>query len=163
MIRYVLCIVGCGPQEALLYPMVRKTRPEWQAGLLNFPGGKIHDHEPMATAASREFLEETGVLIAQTKWRQIAVLRRDHDFEMHVLFAWDHMALMAQTMTDETVFLLSRAEILIPELFGHKLVSNASWLLALSRDTDGFDLVATYPAHAATARAKAVSTEEGFQ
>jgi 8-oxo-dGTP diphosphatase len=40
--------------------LVRKNRPQWQAGLLNGVGGKIEKGENPSYAMEREFKEETG-------------------------------------------------------------------------------------------------------
>ena len=41
--------------------LIRKRRPEWQAGRLNGPGGKLRDGEAPLAGMQREFHEETGV------------------------------------------------------------------------------------------------------
>lgn len=45
--------------------LLRKTRPAWQAGLLNGPGGAVEPGEQPLQAMRREFREETGVDVAQ--------------------------------------------------------------------------------------------------
>src|SRR5262245_46641476 len=52
--------------------LLRKTRPAWQAGKLNGPGGHIEDGESDIDAMRREFLEEVGYKI--TDWTSFAVL-----------------------------------------------------------------------------------------
>src|SRR5271157_1502939 len=47
--------------------VIRKTKPEWQAGLLNCVGGKIEPGEDIEMAMIREFREETGVSIGGWK------------------------------------------------------------------------------------------------
>jgi 8-oxo-dGTP diphosphatase len=41
--------------------LIEKNRPEWQAGLLNGPGGKIEPGETTLEAIRREFREEAGL------------------------------------------------------------------------------------------------------
>lgn len=50
--------------------LIRKNRPQWQAGKLNGVGGHIEDGETPIKAMMREFLEETGVRI--TSWHKFA-------------------------------------------------------------------------------------------
>jgi 8-oxo-dGTP diphosphatase len=40
--------------------LIRKTRPDWQAGKLNGIGGKMEPGEEAYAAMEREFMEETG-------------------------------------------------------------------------------------------------------
>lgn len=41
--------------------LILKSKPAWQAGLLNLPGGKIEQGESPIEAARRELKEETGL------------------------------------------------------------------------------------------------------
>jgi 8-oxo-dGTP pyrophosphatase MutT (NUDIX family) len=59
MVRYV---AGFGIyREKGLVLLVRKTKPDWQAGLLNAVGGKVDGDELFAVAMRREYREETGI------------------------------------------------------------------------------------------------------
>lgn len=50
--------------------LIRKNKPDWQAGLLNGIGGKVEVGECPAVAMDREFLEETGVrFMGGPDWR----------------------------------------------------------------------------------------------
>lgn len=70
MTEYVLCVVRT-PDGVLL---VRKARPEWQRGKLNFPGGRIEPSEGPTEAAVRETYEETGVELDPLKWDHAATI-----------------------------------------------------------------------------------------
>lgn len=61
--EYVLVYVQEQSDNVLL---VRKKSPEWQAGKLNLPGGKIEEGESPTQAAEREFVEETGYLLVSS-------------------------------------------------------------------------------------------------
>lgn len=52
--------------------LIRKSKPAWQAGLLNGVGGKIEDGERPHEAMVREFQEETGAIIPD--WNHIGNL-----------------------------------------------------------------------------------------
>lgn len=50
--------------------LIRKRRPDWQAGLLNGVGGRMEESDASAEdAMEREFLEETGVTVPAASWR----------------------------------------------------------------------------------------------
>lgn len=51
--------------------LIEKQKPEWQKGLLNFPGGKIEEGERPAECASREFVEEAALNIPVDLWHSI--------------------------------------------------------------------------------------------
>lgn len=69
---YVAGFVFDGLGQIVL--LIEKRRPKWQAGLLNGIGGSIEPGESPAQAMSREFLEEAGVTVNPSAWRDIAVL-----------------------------------------------------------------------------------------
>jgi 8-oxo-dGTP diphosphatase len=48
--------------------LIRKTKPDWQAGKLNGVGGKVKRGEAAQHAMEREFQEATGATV--TDWKQ---------------------------------------------------------------------------------------------
>ncbi len=60
--------------------MVRKSKPAWQAGLLNGIGGKVERLEIPVEAMVREFKEETGIDTVVTDWRLVLSLHDKRDF-----------------------------------------------------------------------------------
>lgn len=48
--------------------LIQKSRPEWQKGKLNLPGGHIEDDEDGPLCVAREFEEEAGVWILPEEW-----------------------------------------------------------------------------------------------
>ena len=79
--------------------LIRKTKPEWQAGLLNGVGGKIEPDEGALTAMYREFKEETGV--ENVEWKPYLTLQTPHS-EIHFFRATGNVHLCVST-TEETV------------------------------------------------------------
>lgn len=58
-------LVGCRPRQVVL------------AGFHEFPGGKLRPGEDAATAAARECLEETGLVVTAGE----CLMRVEHDYE----------------------------------------------------------------------------------
>lgn len=54
--------------------LIRKLRPEWQRGKLNGVGGLLNIGERIVHAMRREFWEETGVDIEESRWRRFGCL-----------------------------------------------------------------------------------------
>lgn len=123
--------------------LVRKNRPEWQAGRLNGPGGKVEEVsrdktgglyrlESPEQAMAREFLEETGVEIVADRWRHRVTLRGD-GWSVHFLTAdalWEEVEL-AVTLAEKSDEPMELYEV-------HRLpadvVPNVRWLLPLCLD-----------------------------
>jgi 8-oxo-dGTP diphosphatase len=69
MIKYVLGF--CFSPELDRVVLIKKNRPEEQAGKLNGVGGKVEKGEFPLQAMVREFLEETGKLTESKDWRHM--------------------------------------------------------------------------------------------
>lgn len=82
--------------------LIRKNRPNWQAGKWNGVGGKIEltDKSPVH-AMQREFQEETGVPFV-SNWNHFATLRGANDV-IYVYRTFDESIEHATTVTDEEV------------------------------------------------------------
>lgn len=83
--RMVTCLVFSKPvrcvdetvtelNRAPMALLVRKTKPQWQAGLWNGPGGEANFGESSAHAATRELQEETRLDVSPSAWRHVATL-----------------------------------------------------------------------------------------
>lgn len=55
--------------------LIRKNRPEWQAGKMNGIGGKIEHAEGIRSAMAREFKEECGIDTDPLQWTTFYVER----------------------------------------------------------------------------------------
>ncbi|HEU4584516.1 MAG TPA: NUDIX domain-containing protein [Gemmatimonadaceae bacterium] len=109
--------------------LMRRTRPAWQAGRVNALGGKIHPGESAVTAASREVLEEAGVLVPEAAWREVVVWH-DPVYRMHVLSAFHEAAASVRTAEDQEVFLADASD--LPA----ESIDNLRWLIPLALDRD---------------------------
>lgn len=72
MTNYVIGFAFTGNSVVL----IKKNRPEWQAGKLNGIGGKIEIHELPERTMVREFQEEAGVWVDH--WKKRGVMIFDH-------------------------------------------------------------------------------------
>jgi 8-oxo-dGTP diphosphatase len=82
--------------------LIRKQKPEWQAGMLNGVGGKVGDNiagETPEQAIDREFQEEAGV--TGLNWQKFMTLTTPHS-ELHFFRAVGNVH-RAQTQTAEDV------------------------------------------------------------
>lgn len=67
--------------------LVRKTHPEWQAGLMNAVGGEIEPGETPLEAAVREFREETGWGVSPAHMDQFCS-EHGPGYEVHFFRHW---------------------------------------------------------------------------
>lgn len=64
--------------------LMKKARPDWQAGRINGVGGKCKPGEHHDSAMVREFNEETGLHVPTASWHNYAVL---DEFD-HVVYVY---------------------------------------------------------------------------
>lgn len=108
--------------------LIKKTRPKWQAGNYNFPGGKIEDGEPPRISISREFKEETGLTIPTHIWRSIGTIYNGDSRYRVLIFAGIYNSFQhgeAVSMTDELIE-WHQCNSLPPNI-----ITNLSWLVPL--------------------------------
>lgn len=129
MKRYVLGFAF--NEELTQVALIRKNRPEWQAGHLNGIGGKVEEGENLYDAMCREFREETGVnLIA---WEHVIRMSEDEDWAVSVWAYYGADLSELKTMTDEEVGVYNVSDILTDK---EEIISNLKWLIALCLDID---------------------------
>jgi 8-oxo-dGTP diphosphatase len=108
--------------------LVRKNKPEWQAGLWNGIGGKREGDEPWDEAMTREFHEETGVHIAAEGWQHTVTLFNDW-FELRVFRAFSDQVADVRTMEEEEI-----AAVPLTDLASLPTIPNLRWLVPLQLD-----------------------------
>lgn len=110
--------------------LIRKNRPEWQAGKLNGVGGKIEDGDVDGYAAMcREFREETGVETMPDDWAYYLTLKSDFGY-VQFFYAFDDRFMEAKTQSDEQVEIIS----VDFDLIKQQSISNLMWLIAIALD-----------------------------
>lgn len=107
--------------------LVQKTRPKWQAGLLNAIGGKLDDGEQPLVGMIREFKEETGI---NTDFSHFAT-ERGRDYTVHFFRSeWLYNAPTVPITNDVGERLLWCP---LPRI-GMPMVGNLHWLIPLAQD-----------------------------
>ena len=122
---YVLALLFTADAREVV--LVRKTRPAWQAGRVNAPGGKLHDGENVLHGARREVREEAGVDI--DGWEEFLVWR-DPEYRLRAVRAFDDAARHARMAEDQEVF-LAPDDALPPNV-----IDNLRWIIPLALDRD---------------------------
>jgi 8-oxo-dGTP diphosphatase len=125
MTEYVLGFMfGNNRQEVLL---IRKNRPDWQAGKLNGIGGKVEAGELPYQAMIREFEEEAGVPL--TGWNNFGTMRvGDAIVYLYSSFESDSFD-KARSMTDEEIERVNINTLSNPCL---NLLPNLLWLVPMA-------------------------------
>lgn len=110
--------------------LIRKNKPEWQAGRFNGVGGKIEHGETPIEAMKREFEEEAGVLISD--WAPFITLSFSNGvrvyFFRHIL-SDDHTCHI-KSQTDEKVYWCA----MLPSGYvpGKDMLPNLKWLIPMA-------------------------------
>lgn len=87
--------------------LIRKKRPDWQAGKWNGIGGHREGAEQPVEAMVREFEEETGVKTHVVQWRKVGWMRDLGRWNCHVFTMSEKLTDRVKTITDEQVMLHS--------------------------------------------------------
>lgn len=77
---------------------VKKRRPEWQAGKLNFPGGKIEPGETHLEAALRELREEVQLSLWPEQLTHFLTMHKLQQFRVHFFKAQIPPAVMYEAI-----------------------------------------------------------------
>ena len=110
--------------------LIKKNRPEWQVGMWNAIGGKLEANDiSESSAMSREFEEETGVLIDPDKWREFATLTGNgYRIAWFTATLKDRDLFKVSTVEDEEVGLFQ-----LTELGSMNLIPNVRWLIEMAK------------------------------
>lgn len=109
--------------------LIKKTKPNWQAGKLNGIGGKIEPDDPWESyAMSREFEEETGLRIYGWDWKQYTILDGP-DWEMYCFTAVSNEIHDIRTTTEEEVMVIK-----VEDLNNYPHIDNIPELIKLAID-----------------------------
>lgn len=112
--------------------LIQKSRPSWQAGLLNGVGGHLEQGEDGFRAMRREFKEETGVYVPV--WEKFLTLEgaksRIHCFASYDTGNWINQV---TSTTDEPVFVVKFADMLM-----RATVPNIRWIIPLMRQRGNY-------------------------
>lgn len=118
--------------------LIRKNRPEWQAGKLNGVGGKIEGHETPIDAMNREFKEEAGLIIKS--WKEFCILKGDWGsvycfkaFEDHHSYQDKEIVI---SCTDEPISVYR-----VTSIYYEETVPNLEWLIPMSLDHTGLTAI----------------------
>ncbi len=106
--------------------MIRKTKPKWQAGLLNGVGGKIEPGEKELDAMKREFLEEVGIQHDEWDCFLWYKVRSEHEILFYV--ASSDKVLEYRQMEEEKPLIIN-----VDELKDYDHVSNLSFIVPLAK------------------------------
>lgn len=126
--EYVLGFLFSSDKKSVV--LIKKAKPQWQAGLLNGVGGKIELNETSVQAMVREFQEETTSITAESLWINYADMVGPN-WRVYCFYAIDSdlAVASAKTNTNEEVLKLD-----IDKIKDYQCVSNLSWLIPLALD-----------------------------
>jgi 8-oxo-dGTP diphosphatase len=136
MTEYVLGFAFCkdysGFNRVLL---IRKNKPEWQAGKLNGVGGKVEETIDPTTyyAMTREFQEETGFFSKPAAWKRFAIMEfpeaRVHCFT--TVFIWEEFK-KASSTTAELLEDYQFDEKFLEKMLHRNALPNIAWLVPMA-------------------------------
>lgn len=115
--------------------LIKKTKPDWQAGQLNGIDGKIESYDKNPhQSMTREFLEECNLETKATDWKHFATINSDY-FELECFAGFFNIDFLEnyQTTTEEVI--LSDIQYLFDTQFS-QCISNLKWLISICLDND---------------------------
>jgi len=126
--HYVLGLLFRGCYSGVV--LIEKTKPQWQAGLLNGIGGKVEPGENARAAMVREFKEETGVDTSNLQWIPFCEMSGEK-FVVECFTSIDTASYeCAMTKEEERIIKLNPIDFPC----GFKCVPHLQWLLRMAMD-----------------------------
>lgn len=124
--NYVLGFIfdDCKSQVAL----IKKNRPEWQAGYFNGIGGKIEKGELAIEAMQRECEEESG--LSNLSWKHIGYMQ-GKDWHVTIYVSFDNDLSLIESKKDERIEIHYVEDILTHKV---KTISNLPWIISFILD-----------------------------
>jgi 8-oxo-dGTP pyrophosphatase MutT (NUDIX family) len=114
--------------------LIRKIKPEWQAGSLNGIGGKVEPGETYEQAMYREWDEETKGT-SGIEWYPAVVLQGDDAkgelWRVHFFVAFDDQIDVVESGEEEQVEVIN-----VHEIYSHQVIRNLLWLVPMCCDYD---------------------------
>jgi len=144
MKKYVLGFAFDTLLEAVV--LIKKNRPEWQAGKLNGVGGKVEDGESFIDAMTREFREECGMETDSDHWVNFLTMK-SNSFIVEVYKIMINDPWSVESKTDEKVVVSYVDELFLDNIHTQtEMISNIPWIIsmALDKDSDRFKSVVEY-------------------
>jgi len=116
--------------------LIRKNKPEWQAGSLNGIGGKIEliDESPFY-AMIREFKEEAGVEVIT--WKEFCRLN-SNAFEVYCYYSSGDLS-EVRSMEEEKIEIIE-----VDNLSNAKVLYNLNWLIPMALDLENINAIVNY-------------------
>jgi len=132
--RYVLGFLFSSNKEFVF--LIKKNRPDWQSGKLNGIGGHIELGELIDEAMTREFQEETGVLIKA--WEYFGMMGSANKEGIWQVYLFTSVLPLnhniPQTVTDEEVIAVRVTDLLLKG--NMNIIPNLRWLIPMALTMD---------------------------
>lgn len=111
--------------------IIRKNRPQWQAGKFNLIGGKVEVSEDFCDAVIRETKEECGLDISSDDIRNVGIIEKKNEYLVVCYVTVTESIYEFSSMTDEAVYRVTMEELRsLPE---EKRVNNLLSLVELGK------------------------------
>lgn len=113
--------------------LIRKLKPDWQAGHLNGIGGKVEPGEDPHRAMAREFEEEAGLESMPSGWLKYAELFFPGEAIVHVFSTWWDWKQFKKhrSMTAEQIEHYEIDDRFFEKMKDQKALHNLHWLIPM--------------------------------